>query len=207
MERKLIKMRNKKKKTETREMNCDEAYEQFKGYIISAAGGFNNSTETMEDLIQIGSVALVKAFDSYDIETGNMFMTYLATVVNNCFLMLLRKERNKKRILNEISFEEKLATDENGNILTLLDIIHDPVKCEDTILKNSDDEELRKLVEKLKPNRAKILKMVYFGEMEQIKVGKILNISQGYVSRTVKRSIKELRIEYDNLEKKEIRAW
>ena len=207
MERKLIKMRNEKKEIEIREMNCNEAYEQFKNYVIKTAHGFNNSTETMEDLIQIGNVALVKAFDSYNIETGNMFMTYLATVVTNCFLMLIRKERNKKRILNEISFEEKLATDESGNVLTLLDVIHDPIKCEDIILKNGEHEELRKLVEGLKPNRAKILKMVYFGEMEQLKVGEILDFSQGYVSRTVKRSIKELKIKYDNLEKKEMRSW
>jgi len=191
-QRKLIKL-----KGEIREMNCNEIYEQFKNFIYKTAHSFLNSGENIDDLIQIGNIGLVKAFNSYRVESENLFMTYLAIVVNNQILMHLRKI---KKLKNEMSFEDHLTTDADGNFLTLLEVIKEPADCEEIVFKNIADIELKKFISELRPVNKKILELFFFSNMEQRKIGKELNFSQSYISRLLKQSLKILKNKYERNE-------
>lgn len=188
-QRKLIKL-----KGETKEMSCSEVYEQFNRFIYKTAHGFLNTGEDIDDLIQVANIGLVKAFNSYKVESKNLFMTYLAIVVNNQVLMHLRKI---KKFRNETSFDDPLCTDIDGNSLTLLEIIKDPEECEEIVFKKIADIELKKFINELRPLNKRILELFFFGNMKQFKIGKELNISQSYVSRLLVQSLKTLKNKYE----------
>ena len=202
--RKLIKLKNENKEIEIREMSCAEVYEQFKRMVYSTALRFNNSSETIEDLVQIGNLGLIKSYNHYDIDTGNLFMTFLTKVITNDFLMQIRKERRPTRAQNAISLYEELAIDFEGNSLTILDILQEPLECEDIILKKYAEIELRKFIKELKPRQMRIVEMFYFERMEQRVIANILNCSQSYVSRLLRRSVEVLKRRYKKLEEREV---
>jgi len=156
-ERKQIKF-----KDEIREMNCSEVYEQFRKFVYMKAYGFRNTGVNIEDLIQIGNVGLVKAFNSYKPESNNTFSTYLGTVVNNEILMNLRK---LKKIRNEINFSVEIATDVDGNTRTISDMIREPIDYEDLALKPIINADIKKLLGELKPSYRKAIQLFYFNEM------------------------------------------
>ena len=190
-ESKLIKL-----KGEIREMTCSEVYEQFKKFIYKTANSFSNSCESLDDLVQIGSIGLIKAFNSYKIESNYNFITLLAIVVNNEFRMKLRKEKRRKSVLNEVSFDDCLCTDVDGKSLILSDVIKEPTDCEEIVMKRISDIELRKFISELRPLNKRILELFFFGNMKQFKIGKELNISQSYVSRLLVQSLKTLKNKY-----------
>ena len=189
---KLIKL-----KGEIREMTCSEVYEQFKKFIYKTAYGFLNSGEDIEDLIQISNIGLVKAFNSYNVESKNLFMTYLAIVVNNQVLMHLRKI---KKFKNETSFDDPLCIDADGNPLTLLEIIKDPEECEEIVFKEIADIELKKFISELRPINKRILELYFFSDMKQPQIVKELSLSQSYISRVLHQTLKILKIRYERNE-------
>jgi RNA polymerase sporulation-specific sigma factor len=191
-ERKQIKF-----KDEIREMNCNEVYEQFKKFIFMKAHGFHNTGANVEDLIQMGNVGLVKAFNSYKSESKNTFSTYLGIVVNNEILMNIRK---LKKIRNEISFSAEIATDKCAGVLTISDIIKDPIDYEDLALKPIINADIKKLLNELKPLSRKAIELFYFKEISQYRISEELNYSQSYISRILMRSLKILRNKYEGLE-------
>lgn len=191
-ERKQIKF-----KDEIREMNCSEVYEQFKKLICMKAHGFHNAGANVEVLIQIGNVGLVKAFKSYKPESKNTFSTYLGIVVNNEILMNIRK---LKKIRNEINFSVEIASDGDGNILTISDMIKDPINYEDLALKPIINADIKRLLGELKPLNRKAIELFYFNEMLQCQIAEELNYSQSYISRILIKSLKILRNRYEGLE-------
>ena len=82
--------------------------------------------ENSEDLISVGAIGLIKAVDSFDSKNGARFATYGAKCIQNEILMYFR---SKKKTQNEVSINETIDTDRDGNPLTYMDII----RCEDTI--------------------------------------------------------------------------
>jgi len=188
-QRKLIKLKN-----ETREMNLTEVYEQFKNYIFKMAHGFHNYNEDIDDLIQIGNIGLIKAFNTYDIESGNMFMTYMSTVAINEILQYIRK---KKKIKTEISFDNYITTDSDGHSLTLLEKLKDPICYEDTIIDNFENLRMKTVLEKLGPKKRELLKSFFFDEMTQDEISKKFNISQSYISRLLKESLRVFKKRYE----------
>lgn len=191
-QRRLIKL-----KDGIKEMTCSEVFEQFKKFIYKTAYRFLNSGEDIDDLIQISNMGLVKAFNSYKIESENLFMTYLAIVVNNQVLMHLRRI---KKFKNETSFDDPLCIDSDGNSLTLLEIIKDPKECEEIVFKKIADTELRNFINELDPRNKKVLELFYFDNINQNKIGEALNIRQSYVSRLIKKSLKILKTKYERNE-------
>jgi len=187
--RKLIKM-----KDEIREMDCNEVYEQFKKYIFKTAWGFLKTGEDIDELVQSANVGLVKAFNSYKIETGNFFMTFLATVINNEILMYLRKV---KKIKNERSLEDIIWINNDGHSVKQEDALSDEKDYAETSIDDITIKELKTIISNLKPTQKKALNLFYFGEKNQYEVGEELEMSQSYISSLLRDSRKTLKNKYE----------
>ena len=152
-----------------------------------------------DDLISIGTIGLIKAVETYNLEKKTKFATYASRCIENEILMYLR--RNNKTKL-EVSIDEPLNVDWDGNELLLSDILGTD---EDIIYRDLEDETERKLlnaaIDRLNPREQKIVKL-RFGlgreqedEMTQKEVADLLGISQSYISRLEKKIMKRLKKE------------
>lgn len=188
-QRKLIKL-----KGETKEMTCSEVYEQFKNFIFKTAHGFLNSGDNLDDLIQVANIGLVKAFNLYKFEYENLFLTYLAIVVNSQLLMHIRKLKKRK---SEMSLDDCLCIDNDGNSLTLSDVIKEPKDCEEIAIAKITNTEIKTYIGELNPRYRRILELFYFNNTPQNIIAKELNLSQAYISRLLKRALKTLKNKYE----------
>jgi len=152
--------------------------------------------EDPEDLISIGTIGLIKAVSTYDMEKGSRLATYAARCIDNELLMMLR---NKKKTSRDVSLYEPIGTDKEGNEIHLLDIVEG--KEEDITETCIQKENTRKLYQFLKevltPLEYDVIKYRYglYGntEMTQRVIGKRLGISRSYVSRIEKNAVLKLR--------------
>lgn len=167
--------------------------------VVYIAKKFDNTGVGVEDLISIGTIGLIKAINSYRADKNIKLATYASRCIENEILMYLR--RNNKTKL-EVSFDEPLNVDWDGNELLLSDILGTE---EDVIYKDIEDEVERKLLKaaiaKLS-DREKMIIDLRFGltapdgnEMTQKEVADLLGISQSYISRLEKKIIKRLKKE------------
>lgn len=157
---------------------------------------YENSNTDTDDLISIGTIGLIKGIDSYSLKHGTKITTYCARCIENEILMYLRKNNNNRI---EVSIDEPLNVDWDGNELLLSDILGTD---NDVTQKNIEDETDRELLylamEKLSGRERNIVEL-RFGinnngdEMTQKEVADLLGISQSYISRLEKRIIKRLR--------------
>ena len=156
---------------------------------------YYSNYDEQEDLISIGTIGLIKAIDSFDVNKGIRLATYAARCVENEILM---HYRSRKKDANNISVNEPIDTDSEGNPLTLIDIISvDDTICDDIDLKNKTVQ-LYKMIENMSDDRDREIIIRRYGlynqkEMTQNEVAKALGISRSYVSRIEKRVIEELR--------------
>lgn len=169
--------------------------------VVYIARKFENTKVSIEDLISIGTIGLIKAVNTFDPDKKIKLATYASKCIENEILMYLRKT---SKIKNEISFDEPLNTDWDGNELLLSDILGTEG---DIIFKYLEDEVDRTLlnnaIEKLS-NRERTIVELRFGlssgmEKTQKEVADLLGISQSYISRLEKRIIKRLRKEMGRL--------
>lgn len=167
--------------------------------VVYIAKKFDNTGVGVEDLISIGTIGLIKAINTFDPAKKIKLATYASRCIENEILMYLR--RNSKTRL-EVSIDEPLNVDWDGNELLLSDILGTD---EDTIYKGLEDEAEKKLllkaVNKLS-DREKNIIMLRFGlgtrddeEMTQKEVASLLGISQSYISRLEKKIMKQLKRE------------
>lgn len=151
--------------------------------------------DEQEDLISIGTIGLIKAIDSFDVDKGARLATYAARCIENEILM---HYRSRKKDAGNISVNEPIDTDSEGNPLTLIDIISvDDTICDDIDLKNKS-QLLYSYIDEMKSERDKQIIILRYGlynqkEMTQNEIAKALGISRSYVSRIEKRVIEELR--------------
>lgn len=152
------------------------------------------SCKNQDDLISIGSIGLVKAIDSFDHTNGTRFATYGAKCIQNEILMYFRSQ---KKLANEVSINETIDIDRDGNPLTYEDII----STDDTIAEDIDrrlhtEKALRLVKETLSPRERKIIVLRYGlnnrPSMTQKEVAKLLGISRSYVSRIEKSALEKL---------------
>ncbi len=169
--------------------------------VVYIARKFENTGINIEDLISIGTIGLIKAVNTFDTEKKIKLATYASRCIENEILMYLR--RNNK-IRSEVSFDEPLNIDWDGNELLLSDVLGTE---EDVIYRNIEDEVDRKLLinalSKLNDRERKIMEL-RFGltggeEKTQKDVADLLGISQSYISRLEKRIIKRLRKEFNKM--------
>ena len=148
-----------------------------------------------DELLSIGSLGLIKAVDSFKSEKGTRFATYGAKCVQNEILMFFR---SKKKTSLEISINDTIDVDKDGNPLTYLDIISiDDTTCEDIELKMYI-EKLRELVDKTLTGREREIIILRYGlkgyePKTQREVAKYLKISRSYVSRIEKKALETLK--------------
>ena len=164
--------------------------------VVFLAKKYENTRVDLEDLVSIGTIGLIKGVNTYKLDKNIKLATYASRCIDNEILMFLRK--NKKRN-GEVSFEDSLSYDAEGNELHLEDILGTDA---DTVIRSLEDkndkikiyEEIDKLNDRDK--QIMILRYGLFGkeEMTQKDVARVLGISQSYISRIEKKVIKRLKI-------------
>ena len=171
--------------------------ERNRRLVVYVAKRFENTGVGLEDLISIGTIGLIKAVDSFDPDKKIKLATYASRCIENEILMFLRKLSNQK---SEISLDEPINTDYDGNELLLSEVLGTEA---DSVMQPLEEETdrtiLRRAVEKLPGRERKIVKL-RFGleggkEQTQKEVADSLGISQSYISRLEKRIIARLRHE------------
>ena len=163
--------------------------------VVFLAKKYENTGYDIEDLVSIGSIGLIKGINTYKIDKNIKLATYASRCIANEILMFLRK--NKKRN-GEISFEDALNYDAEGNELHLEDILGTE---EDIVIKEFEDkvdQELLKEQINLLDDREKEIMIMRYGlnntkEYTQKEVANILGISQSYISRIEKKVIRRLK--------------
>ena len=162
--------------------------------VVYIAKRFESSGVAMEDLISIGTIGLIKAVNTFDLEKNIKLATYASRCIENEILMFLRKGAS----LREISLDEPLNVDFDGNELLLSDVLFED---EDSVCKCLEAAEektaLHKALGSLSEREMELISMRYglFGKKPQTQkeVAVALGISQSYISRLEKRIINTLR--------------
>ena len=168
--------------------------------VVYVAKKYEVNTSYFEDLVSIGCMGLIKAISTFDIDKNFKLATYASRCIENEILMYLRKTSKQKL---EISIDEPLNIDYDGNELLLGDILSIP---EETVIDEIADDEQRKImykaIEELKPREKEIIKLRYGldngEEMTQKDVADKLKISQSYISRLEKKIIKKLKMKLNS---------
>ena len=169
--------------------------------VVYIARRFENTGIGIEDLISVGTIGLIKAVNTYNPEKKIKLATYASRCIENEILMHLRKSTWQK---SEVSLDEPLNTDWDGNELLLSDILGTP---NDTVIrpveKGVDREILSVAIDRLSDREKEIITMRFGlgGEEEktQKEVADMMGISQSYISRLEKRIIHRLRKEISRL--------
>ena len=163
--------------------------------VVFLAKKYENTNVDLEDLVSIGTIGLIKGINTYKMGKNIKLATYASRCIDNEILMFLRKNKKRK---SEISFEDSLSYDAEGNELHLEDVLGTdkdivPKKLEDKIEKKLLVRELDKLSER--DRKIMILRYGLFGyeEVTQKDVADMLGISQSYISRIEKKVIKKLK--------------
>ena len=165
--------------------------------VVYIARKFENTGIYVEDLISIGTIGLIKAINTFNPNKNIKLATYASRCIENEILMYLRKNASRR---TEISIDEPLNVDWDGNELLLSDILGTE---NDIICRNIEEEVDRSLLfsalDKLAPREKKIMEL-RFGlynkkERTQKEVADMLGISQSYISRLEKRIMKRLKKE------------
>ena len=167
--------------------------------VVYIAKKFESTGICVDDLVSIGTIGLIKAVNTFSPEKNIKLATYASRCIENEILMFLRKSSQHR---NDISIDEPLNIDWDGNELLLSDILGTD---EDTVNSSIEDDAekavLRETVASL-PQRERIIMEMRFGmktgkEMTQKEVADVIGISQSYISRLEKKIIKKLKRELD----------
>ncbi len=149
-----------------------------------------------DDLISVGSIGLIKGVESYQLDKGSLLSTYAAKCIDNEILMYIRANKKHK---NNISLQEAVGSDKEGNEITLMEVLPDP--SPDPFLKIENKATMEKVLTVIKSaldeRELKIICMRYglLGEsvLTQIEIAERLDISRSYVSRIEKKAIGKIR--------------
>lgn len=149
----------------------------------------------MDDYISIGTIGLIKAITSFEIDKGTKLATYAARCIENEILMHIRAS---KKFTNDIYLEDPIGTDKDGNIIDFMEVI----KCDEPDIFSRVDLKLQvknlysKMKKVLKTRERFIIELrygLYNGESKtQIEIAKLLGISRSYVSRIEKKALNKL---------------
>ena len=154
---------------------------------------YEHKVDEADDLISIGTIGLIKGIDSYSGKKDTKLTTYCARCIENEILMYLRKV-NKS--INDMSLDDILAGDDEGNNLTLGETIPDPKPAYENIELENEKKYLLQCINTLNDREKRIMCMRYglngFDEQTQKEVADTMNISQSYISRLEKKILNKL---------------
>lgn len=166
--------------------------------VAHIAKKYNNSSEDQDDLISIGTIGLIKAIETYNIEKGTRLATYASKCIENEILMNIRTNKKNKA---QVSLQDPIGMDKEGNEISLIEVLGTDI---DYIL---DQVELKVQISKLYEQLDKILTkrekeivllrygLTTCGYKTQREIAEKLEISRSYVSRIEKRALKKLQKE------------
>ena len=165
--------------------------------VVYIARKFDNTGVGLEDLISIGTIGLIKAVNTYRSDKNTKLATYASRCIENEILMYLRKSVNQR---TEVSIDEPLNTDWDGNELLLSDVLGTEPDCVMRPVEDDVEKQIPLRVLKKLPEREKTIISLRFGlsgkdEMTQKEVADLLGISQSYISRLEKRIIQRMKKE------------
>ena len=163
--------------------------------VAYIAKRFENTGANIEELISIGTVGLIKAVSSFDAEKNIRLATYASRCIENEILMFIRKNASQRK---EISIDEPLSVDWDGNELLLSDVLGSEA---DVVTKEMEEEEERRIVREAVcdlSSRERLIIELRYGlisgeELTQKEVADALGISQSYISRLEKKIMTRLR--------------
>lgn len=159
---------------------------------------FHTGNREMDDLISVGTIGLIKAIQTFDDSKGTRLATYASRCIENEILMMLRSER---KLLKEVSLQEPIGVDKEGNEICLIDIFESE---DDNILEKVElSIRIRNLYEVIKSSllgRERLVVELRYGlnnrpEKTQREIAKMLGISRSYVSRIEKKALTKLKDE------------
>ena len=161
-------------------------------HIVKKYGSCGNDSD---DLISIGTIGLIKAISTFNMDKGTRLATYAARCIENEILMQIRAT---KKIQNEVSLQDPIGVDKEGNEITLIDLISND--SESVVDEVELKMQVKKLYSKMKgtlKNREKVVLELRYGlqngsSKTQREIAKMLGISRSYVSRIEKKAIKKL---------------
>lgn len=156
---------------------------------------YYGSAKNQEDLVSIGSIGLVKAVDTFNPENGARFATYAAKCIQNEILMYFRSQ---KKLSAEVSINETIDVDRDGNPLTYMDVIATEDNVEEEVDLAVKSAHVRRLVESVLDERERQIITLRYGlggeaPRTQREVATLLGISRSYVSRIEKGALDTLR--------------
>ncbi len=166
--------------------------------VAHIAKKYNNSSEDQDDLISIGTIGLIKAIETYNVDKGTKLATYASKCIENEILMNIRTNKKNK---GQVSLQDPIGMDKEGNEISLIDVLGTDI---DYIL---EQVELKVQISKLYEQLDKILTkrekeiillrygLTTYGYKTQREIAQQLNISRSYVSRIEKRALKRLKKE------------
>jgi len=156
---------------------------------------YHNTGREVDDLISIGTIGLIKAITTFDRAKGTRLATYAARCIENEILMTIRSNKKTK---SEVSLQDPIGIDKEGNEISLIDILgteSDEV-LDEVELKIQVKKLYQKMTSVLKARERTVLQLRYGlangGSKTQREIAKLLGISRSYVSRIEKRAIKKL---------------
>ena len=173
----------------------DKLIEHNLRLVVFLAKKYENTKVDLEDLVSIGTIGLIKGIKTYSMDKNIKLATYASRCIDNEILMYLRKN---KKIKTEVSFDESLSFDMDGNELHLEDILGtDP----DIVTRGLEESLNKRIVideiNKLPPRDREIIVLRYGllngQEMTQKDVAELLGISQSYISRIEKKVIRRIK--------------
>lgn len=163
--------------------------------VVYIAKKFESSGADIDDLISVGAIGLIKAVQSYDVSKNIKLATYASRCIENEILMFIRKKTKQNY---EVSLDEPLNYDKDGNELLLSDILEsEPDEVNSMLEKSSENKILWNAIRKLNAREQKIMEL-RFGlngdeESTQKEVADMLGISQSYISRIEKKILSRLK--------------
>ena len=165
--------------------------------VVYIAKKFENTGTGLEDLISIGTIGLIKAINTFNVEKNIKLATYASRCIENEILMHIRKCSNTR---SEISIDEPLNVDWDGNELLLSDILGNDEDCISYDIQQREEKEaVRRAVSQLGEREQLIINLRYGlngkKEMTQKEVADLLGISQSYISRLEKKILSQMREE------------
>ena len=169
--------------------------------VVYIARKFDNTGADADDLVSVGTIGLIKAVNSFDPAKNIKLATYASRCIENEILMYLRR---LVRVRNEVSFDEPLNTDWEGNELLLSDILGTDSDVVYKDIETGVEKELLRGALRRLPERDRRIMTMRFGldgkeEMTQKDVADVLGISQSYISRLEKKIIARLKNEMSKL--------
>ena len=176
----------------------DKLIEHNLRLVVFLAKKYENTGYDIEDLVSIGSIGLIKGINTYKVDKNIKLATYVSRCISNEILMFLRKNKKKKV---EVSLEETLNYDAEGNTLALEDVLGTD---EDIVLENvSKKQDAKYLASELNMlnDREKLIMTLRYGlnntkDMTQKEIADDLKISRSYVSRIEKRALTKMLTEF-----------